>query len=124
MEVRGRAAMVTGGSRGLGAALGRALAGQGARVVLVARQGEPLGGVVESIRRAGGEAHALSADVAEEGAAAHLAGAAAALVGPIDLLVHNASDLGPTPLRWLLDTASRDFERDTRRTSTAPRRQP
>ena len=40
-----------------------------------------------------------------------LAGAAAALVGPLDLLVHNASTLGPTPLRLLLDTDCEDLER-------------
>ena len=40
-----------------------------------------------------------------------LSGAAAALVGPIDLVVHNASTLGPTPLRSLLDTECEDLER-------------
>jgi NAD(P)-dependent dehydrogenase (short-subunit alcohol dehydrogenase family) len=40
-----------------------------------------------------------------------LAGAAAALAGPIDLLVHNASTLGPAPLRVLLDTECEDFVR-------------
>src|SRR6202000_2901928 len=40
-----------------------------------------------------------------------LAGAASALVGPIELLIHNASELGPTPLRLLLDTDCEDLER-------------
>ena len=111
MRIRGRAAMVTGGSRGLGAALGRALAAAGARVVLVARGGDDLEGTVHAIRAAGGEAHALVGDVGDKEHVHFLAGAAAALVGPVDLLVHNASTLGPTPLRLLLDTDCEDLER-------------
>ena len=111
MDVRGRGALVTGGSRGLGAALGRELAARGARVVLVARGGADLDRVAAGIRAAGGEAHALAGDVGDKEAVYPLAGAAAALVGPIDLLVHNASTLGPTPLPLLLDTGCEDLER-------------
>jgi NAD(P)-dependent dehydrogenase (short-subunit alcohol dehydrogenase family) len=104
-------ALVTGASRGLGAALARGLAARGTRVVLVAR-GEPeLARVTESIRAVGGEAHALVADVSDKHAVYPLAGAAADLVGPIDLLINNASELGPTPLRSLLDTECEDLER-------------
>jgi NAD(P)-dependent dehydrogenase (short-subunit alcohol dehydrogenase family) len=56
-------------------------------------------------------AHALAGDVGDKDAVYPLAGAAAALVGPIDLLIHNASTLGPTPLPLLLDTACEDLER-------------
>ena len=80
-------------------------------MALVARRAEPLRDVVESIRARGGTAHALVADVADKQAMYPLAAAAAELVGPIDLLVHNASELGPTPLRPLLDTACEDLER-------------
>ena len=59
----------------------------------------------------GGEAHAVVADVADKDAAAAIAGQAAALVGPIDLLINNASTLGPVPLRLLLDTDCEDLER-------------
>src|SRR5437870_5047571 len=104
MELSGIATLITGASRGLGAALARRLAAAGARAVLVARGEGELEAVAEEIRAAGGEAHALVADVAEKRAAHRIAGAAAALVGPIDLLVHNASDLGPVPLELLLDT--------------------
>src|SRR5438876_9097055 len=55
--------VVTGGSRGLGRALGQALAAAGARVVLVARDRGPLEEVVAAIRARGGEAHAVAADV-------------------------------------------------------------
>jgi NAD(P)-dependent dehydrogenase (short-subunit alcohol dehydrogenase family) len=66
---------------------------------------------VRQIREQGGEAHALEADLGSKDDVYPLAGAAAALVGPIDLLIHNASDLGPTPLRLLLDTECEDLER-------------
>jgi NAD(P)-dependent dehydrogenase (short-subunit alcohol dehydrogenase family) len=111
MRLEGRGALVTGGSRGLGAALGRELARAGARVALVARGGEELARVAAAIRAEGGEAHALPADVGDKRDIHRLSGAASALVGPIDLLVHNASTLGPTPLRLLLDTECEDLER-------------
>jgi NAD(P)-dependent dehydrogenase (short-subunit alcohol dehydrogenase family) len=111
MRIEGKAALVTGGGRGLGAALGRALARNGARVVLAARSEQELVAVVQHIRAGGGEAHAVPGDVADPGFAAALAGAAAALVGPLDLLVHDASALGPVPLRLLLDTEAEDLER-------------
>jgi NAD(P)-dependent dehydrogenase (short-subunit alcohol dehydrogenase family) len=109
--LQGQSALVTGGSQGLGRALAKALAGAGARVVLVARHPEPLATAVAEVRAAGGEAHGIAADVADQEAATALAGQAAALVGPIDLLVNNASALGPVPLRLLLDTDCEDLER-------------
>jgi NAD(P)-dependent dehydrogenase (short-subunit alcohol dehydrogenase family) len=111
MDIKGRAALVTGGSRGLGAALGRALAREGARVVLVARGRADLEGLVAEIRASGGEAHALVADVSRAEAIPPLVGATAALVGPIDLLVHNASTLGRLPLRLLLETEGEELQR-------------
>jgi NAD(P)-dependent dehydrogenase (short-subunit alcohol dehydrogenase family) len=104
MDIRGLGAVVTGASRGLGAALGRALAEAGAKVVLVARDARLLEEVAESIRAHGGVAHAVAGDVGRKEDAHRIAGAAAALVGPIELLVNNASTLGVVPLRPLLDT--------------------
>jgi short-subunit dehydrogenase len=104
MDIRGTAALVTGASRGLGAALGRRLAAEGARVALVARGAEALERVVADIREAGGEAHAIAADVGDKHAPHAIAAAAAALVGPVELLVQCASTLGHVPLRLLLDT--------------------
>jgi NAD(P)-dependent dehydrogenase (short-subunit alcohol dehydrogenase family) len=111
MKLQGTAALVTGGSRGLGRALGGALAQAGARVVLVARDPGPLQQAVEEIRARGGEAHGIAADVADKDSIAAIAGQAAALVGPIELLINNASTLGPVPLRLLLDTDCEDLER-------------
>jgi NAD(P)-dependent dehydrogenase (short-subunit alcohol dehydrogenase family) len=110
MELQGTTALVTGASRGLGRALAQALAAAGARVALVARNGDALGGVAAQIRAAGGEAHVIAADVADKDAAHAIAGRAAALLGPIDLLVNNAGTLGPAPLRLWLDTDCEDLE--------------
>jgi NAD(P)-dependent dehydrogenase (short-subunit alcohol dehydrogenase family) len=110
-NLNGMAALVTGASRGLGRALAERLAREGARVVLVARGGGALHEVVSGIRSSGGVAHGLMADLGDKHAVYPLAAAAAELVGPIDLLVHNASELGPTPLRLLLDTECEDLER-------------
>ena len=109
--MRGKNVLITGASKGLGAALATELAREGSRVVLVARGADELEKTVRRIRAEGGEAHALPADVSDKRAVHGIAGAAAALVGPIDVLVHNASTLGPVPLRLLLDTQCEDLER-------------
>ena len=110
MEIRNTAVLITGGSRGLGRSLGKALAMEGARVVLVARGAEELQQTVEEIRNGGGEAYGIAADIGDKRGIYAIAGEAAALVGPIDLLVQNASTLGPVPLRLLLDTDCEDLE--------------
>ena len=110
-SLKGLSVLVTGASRGLGAALGRRLGRAGARLALVARGGEALEAVAREIRDAGGEAHALAGDVGDKRDAHRLAGAAMALVGPLDVVVHNASTLGAVPLRLLLETDCEDLER-------------
>jgi len=109
MELRGRGALITGASKGLGAALAAEMARLGARVALVARGAAELEAVAARIRAQGGEAHALPADVGDKRAIHAIAGAAAAVAGPIDVLIHNASTLGPIPLRLLLDIECEDL---------------
>ncbi len=112
---RGQGVLITGGSSGLGRGLAEQLAAEGARVALVARRAGPLAEVVEAIRARGGEAHAIVADVAAKEATYAIAGTAASLVGPIDLLIHAASTLGPVrrdglpPMPLLLDLACEDL---------------
>ena len=101
---------MTGGSRGLGAALGETLAARGARVVLVARGESELASAAARIRGRGAEVHTLAFDVGDKESAHRITGAAAELVGPIDVVVHAASTLGPLPMLFLLDTACEDLE--------------
>jgi NAD(P)-dependent dehydrogenase (short-subunit alcohol dehydrogenase family) len=105
-----KTALVTGASRGFGAALSRSLARAGWRVVLVARSRERLESVAREIRDSGGEAWAIVGDIAEKRAIHRMSGEAAALVGSIDLVVHNAATLGAIPLRSLAETDCEQLE--------------
>jgi NAD(P)-dependent dehydrogenase (short-subunit alcohol dehydrogenase family) len=110
MSLRNASVLVTGAGRGLGAALARKLAARGARVVLVARGTAEIEAVASSIRESGGTAFALAADIGAKDAIYPLVGAAAALVGPIDVLIHHAGTLGPVPLKLMLDTDCEEVE--------------
>jgi NAD(P)-dependent dehydrogenase (short-subunit alcohol dehydrogenase family) len=92
-----RIAMITGASRGLGAALARFLAGQDYDLLLTARDAGALETFAKGLDHAGGRVAALAGDVADPDHRRRLADAAASL-GGLDLLVNNASTLGPTPL--------------------------
>jgi NAD(P)-dependent dehydrogenase (short-subunit alcohol dehydrogenase family) len=99
-------ALVTGGSQGLGLALARALAAAGWRVVVDARSGVVLHAAVDGLRGV----TAVPGDVADADHRAALATAVAAL-GRLDLLVHNASSLGPSPLPPLAEHPVIELER-------------
>ncbi|WP_457254375.1 SDR family NAD(P)-dependent oxidoreductase [Pedococcus sp. P5_B7] len=92
-------ALVTGGSAGLGLALARDLAADGWHVVVDARDADRLTHVVGSLH---GRVTAVAGDVTDPDHREALAAAALA-TGRLDLLVHNASTLGPTPLPALAD---------------------
>ena len=102
-------ALITGASRGLGRALAFELAQRDVRLALVARDEAALRDTVDALRAQGAVAHGISADLADKLAIHRIAGQAQALLGPIDLVIHNASTLGVTPLRLLLDTECEDF---------------
>ena len=107
MDIRGHGAVVTGASRGLGKELAKILARRGARVVVNARN--EIERVAEEIRSTGGEAHAVAGDIADKKFIHPFAATSAACAGDIDILIHNASALGPLPMPALLDTECEDF---------------
>jgi len=111
LHLKDTGVLVTGASRGLGKEIARRLARAGARVVMVARGEDELGAAVRELRADGGEAHGLAFDVGDKDAVHRIAGAAAALVGPVEVVIHAASTLGPLPMPLLLDTECEDFER-------------
>lgn len=98
--MRPRHAVVTGASRGLGAVLAHMLAVDGAHVVITARGRAALDATAADIHGAGGRVTAVPGDVRD---AAHRRAVAEAAGPFLDLLVHNASTLGPTPMPPLLE---------------------
>jgi ketoreductase len=94
----GRSAFVTGASRGIGDAIARRFAAEGARVVLASRDREACERHAAELRGAGGEAIAAACDVTDRGSVAMAIATAVSRWGGIDILVNNAGLGGPTPL--------------------------
>jgi short-subunit dehydrogenase len=87
---RGKVALVTGASSGIGAETAKQLALRGLKVVLVARREERLEEVAEEIRLAGGETLVLSADLTDERECLRVVDQTRSAFGPVDVLVNNA----------------------------------
>jgi NAD(P)-dependent dehydrogenase (short-subunit alcohol dehydrogenase family) len=98
---------VTGGTSGLGLALVHLLHERGARVAFVARHRDR----VEQIAREHPGTHGIVGDVASKNDIYPIALQILGELGGLDLLINNASDLGPTPLALLGDTECEDLER-------------
>ena len=98
-SLKGRVALVTGASRGIGEAICARLAQEGAKVVASARTAESgesrlpgtLHDTVDRIRKAGGEAAFIKADLAQAVERERLVEEASALYGPVDILINNAA---------------------------------
>ena len=94
----GKAALVTGGSRGIGAAIAKRLAADGPSVAITYTKGaEPAAQVVEDIESGGGQAIAIQADAADVTAVTAAVEQAVSAFGRIDVLVNNAGTAIPKP---------------------------
>jgi 3-oxoacyl-[acyl-carrier protein] reductase len=89
-ELRDKVALVTGSSRGIGAAIARRFAAAGALVALHGREEQALAGVANAIREAGGHAIEMTGDVTDFGAVEGIRAQVECEIGPIDVLVANA----------------------------------
>ncbi len=110
LEANGRGARlrvaVTGGTSGLGLALVREWRARGARVAFVARGGDRVERVARKF-----DAHGIVGDVSRKEDIYPIAMQIVGELGGLDVLINNASDLGPTPLALLADTDCEDLER-------------
>jgi len=97
---------VTGGTSGLGLALVEAFAARGDRVAFVARDAARVARVAAAIAGS----HGIVGDVAKKEDVHPLALQIGGALGGLDVLIHNASSLGPVPLALLADTDCEDFE--------------
>ena len=94
-KLSGKVALITGGSRGIGKAIAAAYAREGARVFICARNETDIERAVEEIREQGGEIYGRAGDISELNHARRIVGAALERFGSIEVLVNNASLLGP-----------------------------
>lgn len=108
MELRGKAALVTGGGRGIGRATALALSGRGCAVAVCARTGAEVAETARQISVGGGRSLALTADVSEEAGAERVVAETIRAFGALDVLVNNA---GVFTAGSVLETTAADWDR-------------
>ncbi|MEP0455398.1 MAG: SDR family NAD(P)-dependent oxidoreductase, partial [Roseibium sp.] len=94
-DLNGKAALVTGASRGIGEATARILAKHGAAVVLAARSTSDIERIASEIRAEGGQAEAIACDVSDYKAVADAVALCTQKFGSLDILVNNAGLIDP-----------------------------
>ncbi len=102
-----RRVAITGGTSGLGLALVRELLNRSAEVALLARSRDRVKRVAQELS----DAHGIVGDVSRKEDIYPIAMQIVGALGGLDVLINNASDLGPAPLKLLADTECEDFER-------------
>jgi 7-alpha-hydroxysteroid dehydrogenase len=102
-----KVAVITGGGRGLGAAIALAFAEAGADVLIASRTESQLDAVAEQVRATGRRAHTVAADLARPEATAQLAAEAVEAFGKLDIVVNN---VGGTMPNTLLTTSTKDLK--------------
>jgi 3-oxoacyl-[acyl-carrier protein] reductase len=108
-DLDGRVALVTGGSKGIGAATCRMLAANGVRVAVNARSQDGIDSLVDELRAAGGEAIGISADVGEMVEVVRVRDQVEAELGPIDILLPFAGGFGAfTPIQEISEAEWRE----------------
>ena len=107
IDLGGKVAVITGGSRGLGEAMAIALSASGARIALVARDEAKLAGVQEKLTASGGEAAYFMGDVTDEAQVARIAAEINAKFGAPQILINNA---GTNCRKHLVDVSLEEFE--------------
>ena len=105
-DLQGLRVAITGGTSGLGLALTRALHARGAAVAFIARDATRVAQLARDLRGT----HGIVGDVSVKADTHRIALQSVAALGGLDVLVNNASSLGPVPLALLADTDCADFE--------------
>lgn len=114
--------LITGASRGLGKALALAYAREGAKLVICSREAsaDDLKAVEREVKATGAQCLAITADVSDRRDAERLAADTLAAYGQVDILVNNASALGPLPMPYLADYPIEAFEQVLQTNITGP----
>ncbi|KUP94424.1 SDR family oxidoreductase [Tritonibacter horizontis] len=94
-DIKGTTVLITGASRGIGAAAARSFAAAGANVVLAARSAAAISAIAEDITQSGGKARAIPCDVADWAQVQALVAETERQFGPVDLLINNAGLIDP-----------------------------